>query len=166
MGGKAAIDIAVDMNEIERVLYNEADCLDRADLDSWIEMYTDDGTYWMPAAEGQEDPHNHISIMYDDRLLMEIRRRNFGHPASASMEHKLRCSHIISNIRVGEHDQETGDCIVTSNFLALMMWKDKRMFGGRYTHHLKRTDGGYRIRHKRVDLIDCDAPQISIIIYL
>lgn len=166
MADKAGID----PGEIERILYDEADCLDRADLDAWIALYTDNGTYWMPSVEGQEDPHNHISIMYDDRLLMEIRRRNFGHSAAASMDHPVRCSHIISNIRIIEQDEESGDCVVTSNFQVLMHWKEQRAFGGKYTHHLKRTPeskgGGFLIHQKRVDLINCDAPQSSIIIYL
>lgn len=155
-----------DVREIELALYDEADCLDRADLDAWMELYTEDGTYWMPSAIDQEDPHTHISIMYDDRTLMEVRRRNFGHPSAASMEIPVRCSHMISNIRVQEFDAESGDCVVTSNFQAILFRGDKRVFGGKYTHHLTRKGDGYMISHKRVDLIDCDAPQSSITIYL
>jgi len=65
------------IREIEALLYEEASYLDRPDLDSWLDMYTEDGTYWMPAIPDQEDPHTHISLFYDDRVLMEVRRRNF-----------------------------------------------------------------------------------------
>ncbi|NNM01898.1 MAG: aromatic-ring-hydroxylating dioxygenase subunit beta, partial [Gammaproteobacteria bacterium] len=61
------------MLAIEQLLYDEADCLDRADLDAWFNMYTDDGTYWMPVEPDQADPLSHISLFYDDRLMMEIR---------------------------------------------------------------------------------------------
>jgi hypothetical protein len=40
------------------------------------------------------------------------------------------------------------------------------VFGGTYRHELLRTPAGLRIRHKRVDLIDCDAAHKSIIVYL
>src|SRR6056297_3166441 len=92
------------LREVEEFLYLEASCLDRPDLDAWIELYTDDGTYWMPAVEGQEDPVNHVSLMYDDRVMMEIRRRNFSHPRAASKDYTVRASHLISNIRIVEMD--------------------------------------------------------------
>ena len=41
------------LKEIESLLYREADCLDRADLTAWMALYTEDGTYWMPAAPDQ-----------------------------------------------------------------------------------------------------------------
>lgn len=153
--------------KIERLLYAEADALDRADLDAWIDLYTDDGTYWMPAVENQEDPLNHISLYYDDRVLMEVRRRNFKHPRAASKEHTVRCSHLIGNIQVVENDKDAGTCRVTSNFQALMYYAgEQTAFAGRYSHELVKTNDGWKIRHKRVDLINCDAPHATIIIYL
>lgn len=155
------------LREIEQLLYKEASFLDRPDLDSWIELYTDDGTYWMPAIEDQEDPLNHISLFYDDRVIMEVRRRNFVHPRAASKDYKVRSSHIISNIQVQETDEKTGNCTVTSNFHCFMYYRDQQLpFAGTYTHELVRDGDSYKIRHKRVDLINCDADLPSIIIYI
>lgn len=155
------------LREIEELLYTEASFLDRPDLDKWIELYTDDGTYWMPATEDQEDPLNHISLFYDDRVIMEVRRRNFVHPRAASKDYKVRSSHIISNIRVTAMDKKTGTCTVTSNFHCFMYYRDRQTpYAGTYTHELVREGDGYKIRHKRVDLINCDAELGSIIIYI
>ena len=52
-----------DLSRIEQFLYDEADLLDRPDLDAWIDLYTEDGTYWMPVDEDQSDPINHISLI-------------------------------------------------------------------------------------------------------
>ncbi|MFM7785231.1 MAG: aromatic-ring-hydroxylating dioxygenase subunit beta [Gammaproteobacteria bacterium] len=153
------------LREIETLLYDEADCLDRADLDAWMQLYTEDGSYWMPAAPGQEDPLNHISHFYDDRVMMEIRKRNFVHPRAASKDHPVRCSHLIGNIRLLSRDAE--GILVRSNFHAMLFYREEtRLFGGRYEHALQRQPEGLRIRRKRVDLIDCDAPHKSIVIYL
>ncbi|MFT4581381.1 MAG: 3-phenylpropionate/cinnamic acid dioxygenase small subunit [Gammaproteobacteria bacterium] len=157
---------AHDLEQIERLLYDEADCLDRADLDSWFELYSDDSDYWMPVDPDQTNPHNHISLFYDNRLMMEIRRRNFGHAFAASMEYTVRCSHIISNIRLVEHDDASGDCQVTSNFQAVIYYKELHLYAGKYTHHLVLIEGQYRIQHKRVDLINCDAEHGNLVIYL
>ena len=45
------------------LLYSEADLLDQTDLDHWIELYTDDGTYWMPVTPDQPDPINHLKLL-------------------------------------------------------------------------------------------------------
>ena len=155
------------LHELERFLYKEASFLDRPDLDRWIELYTDDGTYWMPAVPDQEDAEMHISLFYDDRIMMEVRRRNFVHPAAASKDYDVRCSHIISNIQVTELDEKTGDCTVTSNFHCYVYYKDRQTpFAGTYTHQLVRDGDDYKIRSKRVDLINCDAALNTIIIYI
>ena len=155
------------LKDVEALLYEEADCLDRADLSAWMALYTEDGTYWMPAAPDQEDALNHISHFYDDRVMMEIRRRNFVHPRAPSKDHVVRCSHLIGNIRIGMQSAAEGTCTVRSNFHAMLCYREeKRMYGGRYEHVLRQTDAGLRIQRKRVDLIDCDAAHKSLIIYL
>jgi len=155
-----------DIRKIEEFLYDEAALLDNPDLDSWINLYTEDGTYWMPVSEDQADPINHVSILYDDRVMMEVRRRNFVHPRAASKDHKVRSSHIIGNVRIsGTNDR--GDAVVTSNFQALVFYRnEQRAFGGRYEHHLVVTEGSFKIRQKKVTLINCEAPQKSLTIYL
>lgn len=163
----AVVTAGEQLRQIEQLLYQEASCLDRPDLDRWIELYTDDGTYWMPAIPDQADPHSHISLFYDDRVLMEVRRRNFKHPAAASKEYTIRASHIISNIKVREMDETTGDCVVTSNFHCFVYYRDRQTpYAGTYTHELVRENGSYKIRSKRVDIINCDAVLNTIIIYI
>ena len=153
--------------DVEEFLYEEASYLDRPDLDRWIELYTEDGTYWMPAIEDQADALNHISLFYDDRVMMEIRRRNFVHPRAASKDYKVRCSHIISNVRIAEECNDTGSLTVTSNFQCVMYYHDKQtLYAGRYTHELVTINGGFKIKHKRVDLINCDGVLGSIVIYI
>lgn len=155
-----------ELKKIEQFLYDEASLLDNPDLDSWIKLYTEDGTYWMPVTEDQADPLNHVSIFYDDRVMMEVRRRNFVHPRAASKDHKIRSSHIIGNVRL-QGSNANGDLVVTSNFQALVFYRnEQRAFGGRYEHHLVKDGEGFKIRHKKVSLINCDAPQKSLTIYL
>jgi len=156
----------IDIRAIEDFLYHEAGLLDRPDLDSWIQLFTEDGTYWMPAAEDQADPLNHISHMYDDRVMMEIRRRNFVHPRASSKEGGVRASHLIGNIRLaGKTDR--GDLKVTSNFHVVLWYRDEqRVYAGTYEHHLVPTGDSWAIRHKRVNLINPEAPQRTLIIYL
>ena len=154
------------LDEIERFLYREADCLDRADLDAWFELYTEDSTYWIPVTPDQTDPKQHISLFYDTHLLMEIRRRNFGHPFAASMEYPIRCSHIISNVQIADENATAHGCQVKSNFQAVVYYREQQLYAGTYTHELVRVNDDWRIRHKRVDLINCDAEHGNLVIYI
>jgi len=157
---------SLDVKEIEKFLYAEADCLDRADLDAWIQLYAEDGVYWMPASEDQPDAVNHISIMYDNRTLMEVRRHYLKHPLAPSLDYKLRCSHIISNVRIEHHDESSDLYSVRSNFQAVVYYKTQTLFAGVYTHELVRQEGSFLIKSKRVDLINCDANHRSLLIYV
>ena len=163
-----ADQLAQDLTEVEIFLYREADLLDAADLDGWLELYTEDGTYWMPSSPEQENPDTEISIIYDDRLLMELRRRNFGDEWSASMDYDVRSSHLIGNVRLAPAVESTDHCRALSNFQAAIYYRGRTtFFAGRYTHDLVRDTNDLRIRHKRVDLINCDSAELrSLIIYL
>ena len=51
----------------------EANLLDELRFDDWLDLFTDDGRYWMPLAHGQTDPRLHASLMYEDKLLLKVR---------------------------------------------------------------------------------------------
>jgi len=155
------------LHQIEEFLYREASFLDKPDLDAWLQLYTEDGTYWMPAIPDQLDPLNHISLMYDDRVMMEIRKRNFVHPRAASKDYTIRASHIISNIRITSLNDSSGACTVTSNFQCVSYYGEKQtVYAGTYVHELVKKRDDYRIQHKRVNLINCDGVLGTIIIYI
>jgi benzoate/toluate 1,2-dioxygenase beta subunit len=161
-----AVD-APDLAEIETFLYDEADLLDAGDLKGWAALFTEDGRYWMPARPDQEDPETEISLFYDDPLLMSIRALNFGHELSAAMEHPIRSSHLIGNVRLRDWDAAEGVAQVTSSFQTVVLQrKEQTLFAGRATHDLIKAGDGWKIRQKRVDLINCDMPLKNIMIYL
>lgn len=154
------------LEQVTELLYAEADCLDSADLDAWIALYTDDGTYWMPVTPDQEDPMNHISLFYDDRTIMEVRRRNLSHPRAASKDLPIRSSHIIGNIRVSDESSD-GVLTVKSNFHCAMFCDDSQtLYAGTYVHQLVNVDERWFIQKKRVNLINCDSALGSILIYI
>ena len=155
-----------DNAEITTFLYREADLLDQTNLKDWINLFAEDGTYWMPVAVGQEDPLSHISIFYDDKAMMTIRRHNLDHARAPSKEIEVRSSHIIGNVRLVDFDAESGNCTVKSNVQAVVDYGNQILFAGSYTHKLVWTGEKYLIQQKRVDLINCDASHGSIINYI
>jgi len=155
-----------DVAELTNLLYREADFLDQTNLRAWIDLFTEDGAYWMPVEAGQEDPINHISIFYDDKAMMQIRQHNLDHARAPSKETEVRSSHIIGNVRLVDFDAETGNCTVKSNFQAAVYYGGQTLYAGSYTHDLVWTGDKYLIRRKRVDLINCDASHSTMVIYI
>src|SRR3954468_14074208 len=58
----------VGVEEAAALLYREARLLDERRYDEWLELFTDDGIYWLPIHTdgGDADPRSAISIVYDD----------------------------------------------------------------------------------------------------
>lgn len=153
-------------SELEDFLYREARLLDEQRWDEWAELFTEDGTYWVPASPEQSDPINHVSLIYEDRLLRAVRIERYKDPNAFSLQPMPRSVHLVSNVVAEAFDAETDECLVRSSFIMLEFQRDtQRTYGGIYTHRLKRIDGQWRIRHKRVDLVNCDGPQWSMQIY-
>jgi 3-phenylpropionate/cinnamic acid dioxygenase small subunit len=120
----------------------------------------------MPAMEDQPDPVNFISHFYDDQVMMEIRRRNFVHPRASSKDSAVRCSHLIGNVRASL-DEDGNTITATSNFHVVMWYREEqRGYAGRYEHTLVPGGDSFKIQRKKVDLINPEAPQRSMIIYL
>ena len=53
--------------EIEEFLYREARLLDERRFEEWMNLFAEDGYYWVPAAPDQKDPYDGVSIFFDDR---------------------------------------------------------------------------------------------------
>ena len=90
---------------------------------------------------------------------MKVRIGRINHSRAWSQSPPNRTSHVVSNVVIEDEDAATGDAIARSKFHAVEYWNDEiRHFAGKYRHHLKRIDGGHRIRLQRVDPVDAEGP--------
>ena len=148
---------ALDLHRCEQFLLHEMRLLDEAKFDDWLALFTADGWYWVPSEPEQDNPHDTVSLIYDDRRLLETRVRRLASPRMYSQEPRSRCSRMVDNVTI-EHADATG-CTVRSKFLMIEYRRStQRLFGGTTLHRLGLADGGIRIAWKRVNLVDCDAP--------
>ena len=161
--GPAAARTPLDLASCEQFLLNEARLLDEAKFDDWLALFTADAWYWVPSQPGQPDPHETVSLIYDDRRLLETRVRRLASPRMYSQEPRSRTSRIIANVTI--EAAERAACTVRSKFMMIEFRRDsQRLFGGTAFHRLVRGEDGLRIAWKRVDLVDCDAPMDGITI--
>src|SRR5262249_42877769 len=104
-----------------------------------------------------------VSLIYDDRRLLETRVRRLASPRIYSQEPRSRTSRIVSNVSI--EDSGNNACTVRSKFVMIEYRRDsQRLFTGTAFHRLVQADGGILIASKRVNLLNCDAPLDVIVV--
>ena len=55
-------------------VYDEVRMLDEGRYDDWLNLWTEDGIYWMPLDWKQKDEINETSLMYEDQFMLRTWR--------------------------------------------------------------------------------------------
>jgi 3-phenylpropionate/cinnamic acid dioxygenase small subunit len=140
---------------VEQFLYHEAHLLDTHQLEAWLELYTEDSIYWVPLERNQKDAIGTSSLVYDDRTLLGLRVAQARHPRAHARLPLARTVHQVGNVRILE--QGSTETRVAST-LQLIEWRNERqrVWGALVEHRLRAAKDGFRIAHKRVDLVNSE----------
>ncbi|HEU0259082.1 MAG TPA: aromatic-ring-hydroxylating dioxygenase subunit beta [Burkholderiales bacterium] len=140
---------------VEQFLYHEARLLDTGQFEAWLDLFTEDATYWLPLERDQTDPLETSSIIHDDRTLLELRVRQARHPRAHARQPLARTVHQVGNVMVLS---ENGSDIMVASTLNLVEFRNERQrnYGALVEHRLRRAGDSYRIAHKRVDLVNSE----------
>ena len=145
------------LREIEQLLYRQSELLDNKQWQDYIDLFTEDGVYWMPVTPEQTEWEGSPSIFAEDKYMMQVRMGRVTHPTAWSQAPMWATSHVIGNV-VLESESPT-EWVVRSRFHMMELRRDTvRHFGGTYRHTLVRVDGQLRIRLQRVDMFNAQAP--------
>lgn len=149
---------ADETREAEHFLLEEARLLDEARYEEWLALFTADAWYWVPSTPDQDSPLTTVSLIYDDRQLMETRVRRLGNPHMHSQTPPSRTSRIIANVTLEETAAGGHEWTTRSKLLMVEYRQDQqRLFAGTCRHRLRRAGDGLKIAWKRVDLVNCDS---------
>lgn len=145
----------------------EARLLDAKRYDEWNALFTEDAIYWIPAAPGQEDGVTHISHMYEDKLLRDLRIERLKSPRAYSQQPPSRCHHLLQMPTVESRDAATSRFVVRTEFhYTEAQGDDMQFYVGTCTHHLAVVDGALKMTLKRVDLLNCDAALPAVQLFI
>lgn len=157
----------ITQQDLIQFVYNEASLLDELRFEEWLDLYTEDAYYWMPLVHGQTDPILHASLMYEDKLLLQVRIERLAGQRTFSQQPKSRCHHLLQLPQVIDFDPHASEHMVRTAFHYTETRADQQtIYVGWATHHLVHEDGQLRIRLKRVDLLNCDAPFSNIQLFM
>jgi len=149
------------------LVYLESRLIDDRRFDEWYALYADDAFYWVPLVPGQADGENHTSLMYEDKLLLKLRIERFGNPRSYSLHPQVRCLHVLQRPEIELADPGGNRWVLRTNLVYVETQGDTQQVYAAVTRlTVSVIEGALRIRLKRVDLLNCDAPLPSIQLFL
>ena len=144
-------------HEVERFLFKQAELLDTKQWQPWIDLFVNDGIYWVPPEASYKTWEGQPAIFAEDKNLMTVRMNRVLHPDAWSQRPLWETNHVVANVVI-DKVSPSGDVVVKSRFHMMELRRDDvRHFAGAYRHELKKTKEGYRIKLQRVDMTNAQA---------
>ena len=159
-GGALAPEV---LDQLRDFVFLEARLLDAGGFEAWVDLFAEDGVYWVPAEPGQAVPQGSLSLFHETKPLLHLRARRLMHPQTHIQAPPVRTHHHLGNIG----GEDLGDDMYLLRSMLLMVeWRngEQRLFSAACEHRLRRTPVGLRIVLKRVELVNCDAPHRALAI--
>lgn len=145
--------------EVNDFLIQEAELADASAYKEWLELWDDPCTYWVPCNLEDYDPTRHVSIIYDDRARLEERCFRLTTGGAHSQEPASKVCRMVGNIRVVSPEDEHGMVEATARAVIVeLRLGRKSVYAARCHYTLRRTPEGFRLRTKKVVLLDADEP--------
>jgi 3-phenylpropionate/cinnamic acid dioxygenase small subunit len=144
----------------------EAELIDDGRWTEWLALWHDEARYWVPlAGAAQPDGERGQSLADEDRLLLQLRVERLQHPRAHSLKPRVSCQHLLQRPRVASWDASQAT-LVTPFVYVESQAAHELMLAGRLRHRLARIEAGWKIREKRVDLLNASRPLPAIQLFV
>ncbi len=153
-------------SQAEQLLYREALLIDTSRFAEWLDMFTADVEFWMPAWRDEttttQDPDCELSLIYyKGRRNLEDRVMRLTSGLSTASSPLPRVVHLVTNVMVTCQDEVGAD--VSAAFTCHRF--DVRMnrtdcFFGRYEYRLVPVAQGWKIAGKKIILLNDTIPTV------
>src|SRR5436309_6228057 len=134
---------------VERFLYHEAALIDQRRWDEWLDLFTEDARYWLPADEENPEDEAQAAIINEDRDGIAKRIKRLEHPSTLTELPPRRTRHFITNVRAFPLSE--AELLVTSNQLVYAVRLGAQaQYPGSWEHTLGRVGEQLKISRKNV----------------
>lgn len=146
------------IREFEKFVTAELELLDGREFEAWRDLFAEDGVYWVPSRMDQESPDDELSLFYDDREIMDLRIQRLRHPRVHAQIPYTRATHVVGNFVINDADEKGGTYGFACRFVMHEYRPEmvQRAFSGRYEYVVVRDANSFKIRSKKVTVINCD----------
>jgi benzoate/toluate 1,2-dioxygenase beta subunit len=146
--------------DVQAFLFLEARLADESRYEEWFELFDDEVHYWVPAGAADYDPTTRVSYINDNRSRLETRVRQLCTGVRYAQTPPSPMRRVLSNVEFLADDGATIE--VAANFvlheLSAQASNELRVWAGRATYDLRRSEDGFRIRRKVVELVNATRP--------
>lgn len=144
---------------VEALLYLEADLLDHQRWADWSALYVEDCVIWVPAWDTEEalveDPEISVNMMYlVGKPALEARLHRIESDDAYASLPLARTAHSVTNVRIVEDRGGEVDVSAKWTVLSLEPRRGKSWRGGWYDYTLVGDGGGFRIKNKKITLLE------------
>jgi 3-phenylpropionate/cinnamic acid dioxygenase small subunit len=152
--------------QFAELLTREALLLDRGAYQEWLDLYTPDCVFWMPAWRDDgtqtQDPDRELSLIYyRGRRNLEDRVKRIQSGLSVASSVMPRVSHMIGNVLVEASDgQRARIASVFTVHVHDVRTSRAHVFFGRYEHELVFVEGRWMIAGKVIRLMNDVIPTL------
>jgi 3-phenylpropionate/cinnamic acid dioxygenase small subunit len=149
------------VREVEEFLYTEAELLDERHFEAWLDLFTEDVSYWMPmrrnvkfGEQEREDTRERQDMSWFDEGKDTLRQRvqQLLTGVHWAEEPLSRVCHMVTNVQIV---QATGtEVLVKSRFLVYRnrLQDETDFFVGKRQDTLRKVDGVWKIARRKIIL--------------
>lgn len=156
--------MAPETRELVDFVYSEARLLDDEHYDEWLDLFAEDGRYWVPLDGARQEPaHKRNSIADEDRMLLSLRIERLRSGLAHSQQPRSTMQHILQQPAVLM--QADGRAILRTPFVYAESRGDELItLYGHYIHELVHVQERLQISLKRVNLVNASSrlPMIQL----
>lgn len=140
----------------------EAMLLDQRRYEEWLELFAETSTYWIPV-DPETTSHDSLCHAHDDRQRLGDRIERLA--GALTEDPPSRSSRVLGrSVRLADDD---GNIVLWTPFHVVVNRRDvDTLLAGSYVHHLVADGRTFKIRIKRVNLIESQSPLSSMTIVL
>ncbi len=156
-------------HSVEQFLYREVRLLSELRYEEWLDLFTDDARYWMPAREtvdGQPDAvagDGEMALFDDDKAFLASRIERLRSPLAHAERPPSRLRYFVSNVEIDDLGEDKID--VRCNILVYQsrLERTEASYVGRREDRLRQYDRSWRIVNRKIILDQTLVPRsISI----
>ena len=165
MSAESALARLLLKEEVEELLYLEAELLDERRFEDWLDLFTEDARYWMPMRRNvpAEEPEREFTRegvdvnWFDegkDTLTRRVKQIRTG--VHWAEQPPSRICHMVSNVQVlsAPDGPSPAEVAVKSRFLIYRnrVETETDLLVGKREDLLRRVDGAWRIARRKIIL--------------
>jgi 3-phenylpropionate/cinnamic acid dioxygenase small subunit len=152
------VDLAL-TGAVHAFLNREARLLDSQRWDAWLDLYTEDAVFWVPAVtmagDYTTDAATELNFIYiDGRAGLEARAFRVAGGGSLASNPLPRTRHLVGTVMIDADGPHEVHAFANAQTVAFCEPRGQQILTSSYEYRLRRHDGDYRIAQKKILLLE------------